>query len=61
MSKSEVKPREFWIDNRNQGDFFLYNVQRGVMNYNFDGAIHAIEYSAYQSLQKENEELKDEV
>jgi hypothetical protein len=48
---SDVKPREFWIDNRDEtlDNFFLYNVKRGVMNYNFEGAIHTIEYSALEA------------
>lgn len=52
--------KEFWIDNSNETnkDFFLYNVKRGVMNYNFQGAIHVIEYSALLEAQQEVDELK---
>lgn len=47
--------KEFWIDNSNETNknFFLYNVKRGVMNYNFDGAIHVIEYEAFEELKSE--------
>lgn len=49
---SKDKAREFWIDNsKEKGDFFLYNVMRGVNNYNFEGAIHVIEYAAYAALE----------
>lgn len=52
--------KEFWIDNSNETnkDFFLYNVKRGVMNYNFQGAIHVIEYSAYEQANKRIKELE---
>ncbi len=58
MSKDKA-PREFWIDNsKEKGDFFLYNVIRGVNNYNFEGAIHVIDYASYDALKAEVERLK---
>lgn len=55
--------KEFWIDNSNETnkDFFLYNVKRGVMNYNFQGAIHVIEYSAYEQANERIKELEREI
>lgn len=50
MSKeSKATPREFWIAG---GGFnsvtkeFIYNVMKYVSNFNFEGSIHTIEYSA---------------
>lgn len=69
MSETQEKPREFWVkipcfDKVGMGDFRYSDAEISVdpmcvKNYqDFKNSIHAIEYSAYESLQKENEQLK---
>jgi hypothetical protein len=56
---SDKRPREFWIDDRDNGDGY---VTQNINPIHFQGeVIHVIEYSAYVALKKENEELKAKV
>ncbi|HAB99721.1 MAG TPA: hypothetical protein DCE71_07870 [Parachlamydiales bacterium] len=65
VSVTQKKPREFWIEiwKEQPADSDLI-IQRPVSARNFnksclgDEIIHVIEYSAYESLKKENEQLK---
>jgi hypothetical protein len=50
--------REFWIDAREDNDCFIYNVKRGVCNYNFDGAIRVIEHTAVEQLEQKVKSLE---
>ncbi len=70
MSKSEVEPREFWLREEYKNEkyeFFSCEIATRKPNLeahnesDFKDSLHVIEYSAYQVLQKENEELKDKL
>lgn len=63
MSKSEVKPREFYI-------WFGHGVTRVLVENDFIGVenpdfkkdcTHVVEMSAYDFIKKENEEMKDKL
>jgi hypothetical protein len=68
MSKSEVRPREFWIDPTDDageedlffGDALKEHPRQGPLQWQ-DSLIRVIEYSAYDSLKKENERLKKHI
>ncbi|MFM1782203.1 MAG: hypothetical protein RLZZ181_1008 [Pseudomonadota bacterium] len=59
MNKQQYK--EFWIDNRFDKDVFIYNVKRGVCNFNFEGSIHVVEHSALHDAQNIIIKLKKEI
>lgn len=57
MSKSEVKPLELWVLKDATHDYLTWEPTRHTIS-DFH---HMIDFSSYQALQKENEELKDKL
>lgn len=56
MSKSEVKPREWVLKEGRDSQWVSWGPWFGCGK-----EMRVIEFSAYQALQKENEELKNEI
>jgi hypothetical protein len=53
---SEVKAKEFWIDDRDNGDGYVVHEEEPT--HVQCEVVHVISYDSYAALQKENEELK---